>query len=149
MNGEWEIDEIINKYSKHTIMHESVTTHNEEIFDFLVGQKAHLMVRDANGYTPMLKAASLGFTSMVKTLVENGVDPRHTDFYGNSPLDKSKLFENHETTKYLQDVIEEIEKQEKDIQEGKEVERQYEFKNWAEEPLHHRGRFRTWLDYKA
>jgi ankyrin repeat protein len=41
------------------------------------------MVRDANGYTPLLKAASLGRLTMVKKLVEEKhVDPRHIDPYG-------------------------------------------------------------------
>jgi ankyrin repeat protein len=36
------------------------------------------MVRDMNGYTPLLKAASLGRFDMVRKLIEKGgVDPRH------------------------------------------------------------------------
>ena len=50
------------------------------------------MVRDANGYTPMLKAAALGRLDMIKRMVEKGVDPRHIDPYGNRPSDKAKLF---------------------------------------------------------
>ena len=59
------------------------------------------MVRDQNGYTPLLKAASLGRTEMVQKLVEKGVDPRHTDRYGNTPLDKAILFNRFEIQKYL------------------------------------------------
>ena len=48
------------------------------------------MVRDANGYTPLLKAASLCRSDMVKYLVDKkGVDPRHTDPYGNTPREKA------------------------------------------------------------
>jgi len=59
------------------------------------------MVRDANGYTPLLKAAALGRTEMVKKLVESGVDPRHIDRYGNTSRDKASLYSRYEIQKYL------------------------------------------------
>jgi ankyrin repeat protein len=40
------------------------------------------MVKDCNGYTPLLKAASLNRVDMVKALIEVGADPTHTDEYG-------------------------------------------------------------------
>lgn len=73
----------------------------EELFDFLVSQGANLMIRDQNGYTPLLKAASLGRVAMVKKLVESGVDPRHKDPWGNTPQDKAALFNRYEVQKYL------------------------------------------------
>lgn len=60
------------------------------------------MIRDANGYTPMLKAAALGRTYMVKQLIERGVDPRHMDPYGNTPRDKAILYNRYEIIKYLE-----------------------------------------------
>ena len=42
----------------------------------------------------MLKAAAIGHVDIVKTLLEKGVDPRHKDPHGNSPLDKAKLHNN-------------------------------------------------------
>ena len=59
------------------------------------------MVRDSNGYTPMLKAASLGRTNMVKRMIEMGVDPRHIDPFGNTPLDKAKLYNKYDLIEYL------------------------------------------------
>ena len=59
------------------------------------------MVRDQNGYTPLLKAASLGRISMVKTLVEIGVDPRHIDPFGNTPREKAELYQHFELVEYL------------------------------------------------
>ena len=51
------------------------------------------MVRDANGYTPLLKAASLCRGEMVRYLVEKkGVDPRHTDPFGNTSREKAILY---------------------------------------------------------
>ena len=109
LNGTWAIDEIISQHSFHTLLHESITAHNEEIFDFLVTQKANCMVRDNNGYTPLLKAASVGDLHMVQTLVEKGgVDPRHTDPYGNTALDKAKLYENFDVIRYLGNLINQI-----------------------------------------
>ena len=46
---------------------------------------------------------------MVKTLIENGVDPRHTDPFGNTALDKAQLYNNTETEKYLLEVEKETE----------------------------------------
>ena len=62
------------------------------------------MVRDQNGYTPLLKAAALGRVEMVKRLVEGGVDPRHIDRYGNTPRDKAILYNRFEIQKYLQEM---------------------------------------------
>ena len=60
------------------------------------------MVRDMNGYTPLLKAASLGRLDMVKKLVESGVDPRHRDPWGNTPKDKASLYNRYEIYDYLE-----------------------------------------------
>ena len=63
------------------------------------------MVRDANGYTPLLKAAALGRLEMVKVLVEQGeVDPRHVDPYGNTPRMKAQLHMRDEVVEYLNEV---------------------------------------------
>ena len=62
------------------------------------------MVRDVNGYTPMLKAAALGRTDMVKRMIEEGVDPRHIDPWGNTPRDKAKLYNRYELMEYLEEM---------------------------------------------
>ena len=60
------------------------------------------MVRDANGYTPLLKAAALCRSDMVKHLVEkSGVDPRHTDPFGNTPREKCELYQCADVAEYL------------------------------------------------
>lgn len=38
---------------------------------------------------------------MVKVLVEEGVDPRHIDPFGNTPREKAELFYHDEVAKYL------------------------------------------------
>jgi len=100
-------------YSKHTLLHDAVIMNREEIFDILLKQKANLMVRDANGYTPLLKAAAIGRKAMVKRLLESGVDPRHVDPYGNSPRDKALLYGHLE----LADMLAEGEKR---VREGEQ-----------------------------
>lgn len=63
------------------------------------------MVRDENGYTPLLKAASIGKLYMVKSLIEKaGADPKHIDPYGNTALDKAKLYNRFDVMKYLKEV---------------------------------------------
>jgi ankyrin repeat protein len=99
--GILEIDEPIDSYSKHTLLHDAVILNREELFDFLLAQGANLMVRDVNGYTPLLKAAALGRYEMVRKLIEHGVDPRHKDPYGNTAKDKAALYNKYELTKYL------------------------------------------------
>ena len=63
------------------------------------------MVRDANGQTPLLKAAALNRLEMAKTLVEKAkVDPRHVDPYGVSPREKAQLYQLSEMTEYLTEM---------------------------------------------
>ena len=84
------IDDPIDIYSKHTMLHDAVIMDREPLFYFLMQQGANPMVRDANGYTPLLKASALCRRDMVHYLVEEkGVDPRHTDPYGNTPREKA------------------------------------------------------------
>ena len=60
------------------------------------------MVRCTNGYTPLLKAASICKIDYVKYLVEKkGVDPRHTDPYGNTPREKAELYLCSDVAEYL------------------------------------------------
>ena len=54
-----KIDDPIDKFSKHTMLHDSVIMSREQIFYFLLQQGANPMVRCTNGYTPMLKAAAM------------------------------------------------------------------------------------------
>ena len=88
--GSIEIDDPIDMYSKHTLLHDAVMLNREEEFEFVMKQGANPMVRDVNGYTPLLKAAALGRLDMVKYLVDRAeVDPRHVDPYGNTPRMKA------------------------------------------------------------
>lgn len=67
-----------------------------------MGQGANPMVRDANGMTPLLKAAALCRADMTKYLVEDArVDPRHVDPFGNTPREKALLYQCEDVAEYL------------------------------------------------
>ena len=60
------------------------------------------MVRDANGYTALLKAASMGKAEIVELLIEEfGVDPRHKDPFGNTSSEKALLYNRYKLSRYL------------------------------------------------
>ena len=105
MAGIIMIDEPLDPWSRHTFLHDAVIMNRTELFDFLLVQGANPMVRDTNGYTPLLKAAALGRMEMVKALVEVcGVDPRHVDPYGVTPREKALLYLRHDVAEYLQEM---------------------------------------------
>lgn len=134
--GILEIDDPIDSYALHTMLHDAVIMNREDLFEILLSQGANLMVRDMNGYTPLLKAAALGRTHMVKKLIEKGVDPRHMDPYGNTARDKARLFNKYELQKYLAEM------------EGKAESGELKLVNWSDpERLRRSGRFTTKLDY--
>ena len=94
------------------------------------------MIRDQNGYTALLKAASLGRHDMVKKLIEKGVDPRHTDPYGNTARDKANLYNKYEISKYLHEMELMAEKGEISLV------------NWKDSTkIRRSGRFMTPFDY--
>ena len=102
-SGLHEVDDHIDHFSKHTMLHDAVAFNREELFYFLIQQGANPMVRDANGQTPMLKAAALNRLDMVKTLIEKAkCDPRHVDPHGVSPREKAQLYQLAEMSDYLQ-----------------------------------------------
>ena len=94
------------------------------------------MVRDMNGYTPLLKAAALGRNDMVKKLIERGVDPRHKDPYGNTAKDKAALYNKYELVRYLGEM------------EAKASRGELTLVDWkAPERIRRTGRYHTFLDY--
>ena len=99
--GAAHIDDPIDIYTCHTLLHDAVTLNRPELFKFLVAQGANLNVKDQNGCTPLMKAASIGRMEMCQVLIENGVDPRDKDLEGQSSLEKAKIQNNIETERYL------------------------------------------------
>lgn len=134
--GSIEIDDPIDSGAKHTLLHDAVIMDRVELFDFLLAQGANLMVRDMNGYTPLLKAAALGRYEMVRKMIEHGVDPRHTDPYGNTARDKAVLYSRYELQRYLHQMEDQANKGELKLVNWKDPER-----------LHRSGRYITRFDY--
>jgi ankyrin repeat protein len=134
--GMIQIDDPLDMYSKHTLLHDAVIMNRDELFEFLLNQGANLDLRDSNGYTPLLKAASLGRSDMVKKLIEKGVDPRQMDPYGNTPKDKANLYNRYELVRYLQEM------------EGKANRGEIKIVNWSDpSKIRRTGRYITRFDY--
>ena len=79
----------------------AVLLDDELLIDYLIQNEAHLMARDYNGYTPLLKAAALGRLNIIKKLVDAGVPPNHKDPWGVTPLDKAMLYNHVDVIEYL------------------------------------------------
>lgn len=103
-NDYLRVDDIIDLMAGHRFVHQAVLFDDEDIVDYLIKNDAHLMARDWNGYTPLLKAASLGRFNIVKKLVDAGVPPFHKDPWGKTPLDKAELYGHHEIINYLKSL---------------------------------------------
>ena len=59
------IDEVFDLMSGQRIIHLAIIFDDEILIDFILNNNGHLMARDYNGYTPLLKAASLGRLNIV------------------------------------------------------------------------------------
>ena len=70
------MDDPIDILTMHTMIHEAVVLDRPHLFSFLLQSGANLNPRDQNGYTPLLKAASIGNLEYTKALVEAGVCAR-------------------------------------------------------------------------
>jgi len=101
---EIRVDDIIEINSGHRPIHMAVLFDDDLLIDYLIQNEAHLMARDYNGYTPLLKAAALGRLSIVKKLVEAGVPPNHKDPWGVTPLDKAMLYNHVDVIEYLNNL---------------------------------------------
>ena len=67
----------------------------------------NIEARDQNGFTPLMKAASIGRFKMVKAMVEAGADPRLTDPLGKNAVDQARFHNNLTTLYYLEKVLQE------------------------------------------
>ena len=102
LRGEWKVNDVVSINNMTTMLHEAVVMDRQEIFDFLMRQGADLNSRDRNGYTPLVKAASLGRIHMLKRLLEAGVNPFQRDPYGSTPIEKARIHEEWEAVEVLE-----------------------------------------------
>ncbi len=64
-SGSIGVDEMIDVISGQRLIHYAILMNYEKLVEYLIKNDAHLMARDYNGYTPLLKAASLGRLNIV------------------------------------------------------------------------------------
>ena len=74
-SGYARIDDPLDIYTCHTVIHDAITLNKLELLEFMLSSGANPDMRDQNGYTPLLKAASIGRTNLCQILIEAGVDP--------------------------------------------------------------------------
>ena len=53
-------------FKGHRSIHEAILFDNFELVKFLIKNDAHLMARDYNGYSPLLKAVALNRLNIVR-----------------------------------------------------------------------------------
>lgn len=101
------VDEIIDPLSMHRSIHLAVINDDAYMVEKLVKLGANLNVRDLYGQTPLLKACSLGYIEVVKTLIELGAPLAQTEYLnqkGMNCYEKSKYYGNKLLTEYLDTV---------------------------------------------
>jgi hypothetical protein len=125
-----KVDDILEACSGHRAIHLAALFDDEELIDYLIKKDAHLMARDWNGYTALLKAASLGRVNICKKLVEAGVPPFHKDPWGVTPLDKAILYKQTEVIEYLQNLDKNTNKEKIDVWKKKEFQEKYKLTLW-------------------
>eukprot|EP00042_Codosiga_hollandica_P043203 m.406642 g.406642 ORF g.406642 m.406642 type:complete len:170 (-) comp56498_c3_seq5:126-635(-) len=75
---------------KPTALHESAIFDRPEILQFFVQQHVNCNVRDSLGTTPLIHAASWGFTECTRLLLTYGADASLRDESGTSALDVAR-----------------------------------------------------------
>jgi hypothetical protein len=124
------VDDVLELASGHRAIHFAVLFDDDELMDYLIQNDAHLMARDWNGYTALLKAAALGRLSMVKKLVNAGVPPNHKDPWGVTPLDKAQLFNQREVIEFLKSLDHNLNKEKAEMWRQKSLSEKYDLSPW-------------------
>lgn len=124
------VDDILDIMPGHRAIHVATLFDDLYLIDYLIKNDAHLMARDWNGYTALLKAASLGRLEICKKLIEAGVPPQHRDPWGNTSLDKAKLFNQLDVIEYLTGLDENINKDKIEMWKKKEMKEKFSIGIW-------------------
>jgi hypothetical protein len=127
---EVRVDDILDILSGHRPSHLATLFDDMPLIDYLIKNDAHLMARDWNGYTPLLKAAALGRLEIVKRLIEAGVPPQHRDPWGKTPLDKAKLYGQKEVVNYLSSLDQDYNREKIDVWKNKKMKEKYALTPW-------------------
>jgi hypothetical protein len=124
------VDDIIDLIGGQRAIHIAVLFDDDELVDYLIKNDAHLMARDYNGYTPLLKAASLGRFKIVKKLIDAGVPPFHKDPWGVTPLDKALLYNHYEIINYFNELDPNKNKEKIEYWKRKQLNEKYDLSLW-------------------
>ncbi len=129
-NDKLKVDDILELASGHRPVHFAALFDDEELLEFLIKNDAHLMARDWNGYTALLKAASLGRLNICKKLVEAGVPPFHKDPWGVTPLDKAYLYKHTDVIDFLENLDKNVNKEKVEMWKQKKFQEKYKLTLW-------------------
>jgi hypothetical protein len=124
------VDDVLEMASGQRAVHFAVLFDDDELMDYLIKNDAHLMARDWNGYTALLKASALGRLGLVKKLVEAGVPPFHKDPWGVNALDKAQLFNQREVVEYLNNIDKNVNKEKIEMWKKKSLSEKYDLTPW-------------------
>jgi ankyrin repeat protein len=124
------VDEMVDIITGQRLIHLAVLMNFEPLVDFLINNDAHLMARDYNGYTPLLKASSLNRLDIVKKLVNAGVPVSHKDPWGNTSIDKAILYQHKDIVNYLKSLKQDVNSEKIGYWRNKEIDEKFPFTTW-------------------
>jgi hypothetical protein len=124
------IDDIIDLLAGHRSIHQAILMDDQVLVDYLIQQDAHLMARDWNGVTPLIKACALGRLEIVKKLVKAGVPINHMDPWGSTPKDKAILYDQRQVIEYLDSLPKNINSEKIEFWKKKSFKEKFEFTPW-------------------
>lgn len=124
------VDDIIDLVGGQRPIHIAILFDDLELVEYLIKHDAHLMVRDYNGYTPLLKAAALGRLRIVERLIEAGVPPFHKDPWGVTPLDKAVLYNQKQVIDYFNQLDPSLNKEKIEYWKRKHINEKYNLTLW-------------------
>lgn len=95
------VDEVLDPISMQRGIHYSVLIDDPYLVNYYAEKGANLMIRDAKGYTALLKACCLGRLDTIKVLLEHGVPIDHRDPDNLNCLDLAKKMDKTSVVDYI------------------------------------------------
>ena len=76
---EHDVDINARDKNNNTILHHTIESRDRDKIEALVSRGANIEMRNADGYTPLMLAADIGESDIVKELIKSGADVHATD----------------------------------------------------------------------
>jgi ankyrin repeat protein len=124
------VDEMVDIITGQRLIHMAVLMNYEYLVDYLIKNDVHLMARDYNGYTPMLKAASLNRLEITKKFIDAGVPLGHKDPWGNTPFDKAMLYQHKDMIEYFKNLKQDTNNEKIAYWRSKPIDERFPFTIW-------------------